>query len=83
MPPKQRCFLLFKKLDLNTRAVAKVGSAIWYLSEGCDVNVSVEVPDLPTALRTLMRERSILRQALEAELKAMWAESAAKAAINS
>ena len=88
---KQRCFLLFKRLDLNSRAVAKLGSAVWYLtSDELDLERARQcaardlkecAPDLSVALRTVMRERRSLREALERELDAMWREAAAAKAM--
>ena len=89
MTPKARCYLLFKKIDANTRGVAKLGAAIWYLTDdeleaarkGPRVDVSEAAPDLLVALRTCMRERRILREALENELKAAQREAAAAKAM--
>ena len=81
MTPRQRAYLLFKRIDLNTRGLAKLTSAVLYLSEECDVDVVHDVPDLMVAMRNLVRERRNLREALEAELLAQrQTAAAAKAA---
>jgi hypothetical protein len=79
---KQRCYLLFKRLDANSRGVAKLGSAVWYLSYDLGLDVSQAAPELTVALRAVMRERRTLREALESELAAMWAEAAAGKALH-
>lgn len=70
MTSKQRCYLLFKKIDRNTRGLAKLASAVVYLDDE-EVVVNDGAPDLLVALRTVVRERRNLRAALEAELLSM------------
>lgn len=77
---RQRAFALFKQIDANTRALAKLASAILYLGDaGCEV--TSEAPDLFVATRTVYRERCNLRAALENELAAGRAEKQAKQAV--
>jgi hypothetical protein len=55
---------LVRKIDRNTRAVAKLASAIDYLeTDGRDLG------DLQLALYSVIRQRRNLRAELEAELK--------------
>jgi hypothetical protein len=87
MTTRQRCYLLFRRIDDNTRAVAKLGSAMWYLtSDESDLEslracapraVGEAAPDLGVALRTVMRERRVLRDAMENELEVLRQEKAA------
>jgi hypothetical protein len=83
MSPRERCFALFKRIDLNTRALAKVASAIDYLGgtefRGPGLETTSEAPDLYVALRTILRERRVLREAQELELLAARRAEAAKA----
>jgi hypothetical protein len=78
---RQRCYLLFKKIDINTRALAKLASAIVDQSDEQGKVVHECAPDLLVALRTTARERRNLRAALEVELEAMHREAAAAQAI--
>jgi len=78
MTPGERCLELVKAIDKNTRAIAKVGSAIWYLcSDEQDLeldrkcgarDVGEFAPDLHVAMRSLLRQRRTMRKALETNL---------------
>jgi hypothetical protein len=67
LTPQERCFRLFKKIDANTRGLAKLASAVVYLDE-LEAVIHEVAPDLLVALRTVVRERRNLRSALEADL---------------
>jgi hypothetical protein len=81
MTSKQRCYLLFKKIDINTRALAKLASAVVDQGDEQAKIVHECAPDLLVALRTTARERRNLRAALETELESMHREAAAAKAV--
>lgn len=69
MTSKQRAYHLVQEIDLNTRGLAKVSSALVYLGSECGLAVMDEAPKLYQALHDVVLQRRALRGALEAELK--------------
>lgn len=69
MTSKQRALHLVKEIDLNTRGLAKISSALVYLGTDGGVNVVEGAPALYQALHDVVLQRRALRGALEAELK--------------
>ena len=69
MTSKQRALHLVKEIDMNTRGLAKVSSALVYLGTDCGLNVTQDAPRLYQALHDVVLQRRNLRGALEAELK--------------
>ena len=59
---------LVNAIDRNTRGVAKLVSAMGYLSDG-GVPVDYEMLKIDSPLRLLLKERRLLRDAFEKELK--------------
>lgn len=67
MTPKARCYWLFKQIDENTRALAKLASATAYLSDQ-GLEPTSEAPQLYSAMWQVIAQRRNLRAAPEAEL---------------
>lgn len=69
MTSKQRSLHLVQEIDMNTRGLAKITSALVYLGSECSLNVMDDAPKLYQAMHDVVLQRRALRGALEAELK--------------
>lgn len=69
MTSRQRALHLVQEIDVNTRGLAKVASALVYLGVDRGMNVTQDAPRLYQALHDVVLQRRALRGALEVELK--------------